>query len=75
MLASILSIIASILGLVATWFVSKKAVMWLQWYRTKKQQAEVEAARQAAQDQNQRLNDQIRRNADAAAKTPPAVGG
>lgn len=55
---SILAILASLLGVVASWYVGKKLVLWIQAYRTQRQKSEVEEARKAAQKANQKANEE-----------------
>lgn len=43
MMMTILGIVGSILTMLASWYVSKKVVQWIQAYRTAKQRAETEA--------------------------------
>lgn len=57
-MSTILQIIASVLGIFATWWIGKQALRWLQAYRTARQQSEVEDARKQAQTDNQKANEE-----------------
>lgn len=52
----IVQIIGSLLAIVASWYVSKQLAKWLQAYRTKRQQSEVEEVRKDSQAENQQAN-------------------
>lgn len=56
MTSTILTILGSILGILATWYVGKNLTKWLQAWRTKQQQGEVEDARNQAKQDNQQAN-------------------
>lgn len=56
MATAILQILAAIAAIVASWYLGKQAVKWIQYYRSARQKSEIEQARKDAQDANQRAN-------------------
>lgn len=56
MASTILQILASVLGVFATWWIGKQLTKWIQAYRTRRQQSEIEDARKEAQEANQKAN-------------------
>jgi hypothetical protein len=52
----ILEIVAAIAAIVASLFLGKEAVKWIQAYRTNRQKSEVSEAREDAQSINQAAN-------------------
>lgn len=53
---TVLSIISSLLGIFAAWYIAKKALPWVQAYRNSQQEKDLEAARKKAQEENQQAN-------------------
>lgn len=52
----ILQIGASLVGMLATWYLRKMAVKWLQAYRTSRQIVEIEAIKKESEELNRKAN-------------------
>lgn len=52
----ILQIVASLGGILASWFVGKEIVKWLQAYRTSRQKVESTAAKKESEELNRKAN-------------------
>lgn len=54
--ATVLQIVGSIVGVVAAWILGKMAVKWLQAYRTSRQVVEIEAIKKESEELNRKAN-------------------
>lgn len=61
MTTAILTIIVSVVGVLATWIIGKMLLKWLQLYQDKKNQVEAERIRRESQEMNQRDNESLDR--------------
>lgn len=55
---AILQIVASVFGVLATWFVGKEAVKWLQAYRTSREKVEQDEIKRESEKLDQKANDE-----------------
>jgi membrane protein YqaA with SNARE-associated domain len=68
MLGSILSIVASVGGMVATWYIGRAALRWLQRYYTWRDTQKIEELKKQEQDQSQKADAEKKKQDQAEAE-------